>query len=280
MRWRKFKRILQNHPYLLDSGFQMSVAQAERIQAKEGYPSFEEMVMRAKQKSSAPASAWAPVDAVIARNKKAGVPRLWNAISSHPTRGWVIACLCAILLSCYLTLAPSGRALASYVVQIIMNVIDTGFSFTPAANKGALIRESDLEAVDTAEEMVDFESARLEVGRPVLYLQNEMFVLDKFELYNSDLIGDHLLITYITASGQRVELQQRWSINVENWLQIQENEKVWDEKLPDGTVLHCFIDPVNSTFTATAVWRDSIFLIYADEGLSPQEILESIRIDE
>ena len=143
-----------------------------------------------------------------------------------------------------------------------------------------MIRESDLEAVDIAEELVDFESARLEVGRPVLYLQNEMFMLDRFELYNSDLIGDHLLITYITASGQRVELQQRWSINVENWLQVQENGKVWDEELPDGTVLHCFIDPVDSSFTATAVWRGSIFLIFADEDILPQEIIESIRIDE
>ena len=280
MRWRRFIRILQNHPYLLDSAFQMSVAQAERIQAKDGYPSFEEMVRRAKQKSSAPAAAWAPVDAVIARNKKTGVHGLWNMLCSRPIRGWAIACLCAILLGCYLTLAPSGRALAYHVAKIVMQVLDKGFSFTPTSNEVVLIQESDPVVIDTPENVIDFESVRLEVGSPILYLQNEMFCLDNFELYDNDLTGKHLISTYIAASGQFIELQQRWSIRTENWLQINDDDIVWEDFLQDGTTLYCFIDPMDSTFNATAVWQDSILWIYAEKGILPQEVIHSIRISE
>lgn len=281
MHWPKLKKILRDHPYLLDDAFQMSITQAERIQEKEGYPSFEEMVMRAKQKSSAPASAWVTVDAVIARHKKARSPAtLWNALFSRPVRGWVIACLCTVLLGCYLSLAPSGRALASYVARIVMYVLDTGFSFRATSGKGVLIQESDLVAIDAVEKLPDLQSVRLDVGSPILYLQNEMFNLDNVQLYNNELTGKHLLITYITASGQHVELQQRWNINSENWLQVYQDEKVWEESLPDGTILHCFIDPIDSTFNATAVWQDSILWIYADEGIIPQEVVRSIRTGE
>lgn len=89
MRWVNFKKMLAEHPYFMSDDFKMSLDQACEIQNKEGYPTFEEMVAMAKRKSQLPVTAWAPVDAVIAKRRPNTSDR--KNIWKKPLGRWVVA---------------------------------------------------------------------------------------------------------------------------------------------------------------------------------------------
>lgn len=107
MRWKKLKKMLIMHPNMFNDDFKMSFNEAEKIQNKEGYPSFDEMVSIAKRKSNLPTSTWAPVDAVIKRRQSMNDAVLNNPGWSKAAKRCAIAGLCAILLACYLAFTPS-----------------------------------------------------------------------------------------------------------------------------------------------------------------------------
>ena len=131
MGWKQQKKIWAEYPYLVDDAFHMSMKQAMERQTAEGYPAFEEMVKAAKARSDLPASAWLPVDRVIAgKSKKDGawMHSHWNTI-----RRLAVACLCIVLIAGYLCFAPAGKAFAASIAKMVMQLMDNGIRYTPTA---------------------------------------------------------------------------------------------------------------------------------------------------
>lgn len=279
MIWRKLKKMLQEHPYLIDDAFHMPMKQAMDLQESEGYPSFEEMVLRAKWVSTAPASAWAPVDAVIARrqHKQKSLFGLWLR---PPTKVALVG-LCLLLLASYLAFAPSGRAFAASFVKIVMQIVDNGFRFSPVGTPDVSPRSDEIIPYEeTVEEFIDFDAAEKASQRQFVRLDGDMFILESLTLYDNSLSGILLSATYKTSDDIRVYLQQEWRKGASGWGEINPDETVWEETLSDGTILYCFIGSEDGIFTATAAWRDEIITIYAEEGISYQDVIKAIKINE
>ena len=70
MRWRKLKKYIQAHPYLIDKTYKLSMEEAQKRIDEAHMPTFEGTIRAAMRKSSLPASAWEPALRVIDRRKK------------------------------------------------------------------------------------------------------------------------------------------------------------------------------------------------------------------
>ena len=80
---RKFKKLVESYPNLVDGRFAISKAKAEEIIAeKGGHASLEEIVDRAKKRSDLPDSEWEPSTGSSRRSKP---PRIGaaQALSGH-----------------------------------------------------------------------------------------------------------------------------------------------------------------------------------------------------
>ena len=69
---RKFKKLVESYPNLVDGRFAISKAKAEEIIAEEGgHASLEEIVDRAKKRSDLPDSEWEPFNRLIEKEQAA-----------------------------------------------------------------------------------------------------------------------------------------------------------------------------------------------------------------
>ena len=278
MRWSKLKKIIIEHPYLISDDFHMSISEAKRIQKEEGFTSFEEMVENARKRSSFPDSALEEVYTAIEKHKeKANVEPKERKVFPNPfMRRWAIVGLCVLLLTGYLTLVPSGRALAASIVKIIVEVFNDGFLFTPAATPETSQGAQGIEQTQTV--FADFDEAQAFTQRPLLQLDNEAFQLDKVILYDNGVAGNLLAAAYKTPDGLNITLLQKWNMHGTPWFEV-DTSITWEETLWDGeTTLHCFIDAAdNDKFTATGVWNDVIVIIYAGNGIPYEDIISSLH---
>lgn len=279
MQWRKLKKVLAEHPYLLDDAFQMPLDQAMALQEQEGYPSFDEIVAMAKLRSSAPASAWAPVDAVLARHQRGQISlaNLWM----RPLVRVALIGLCILLFASYLSFAPSGRALAASFVKIVLQVAEDGFRFTPVSTPEATSSpDKNAAYAETIQNFPDFDAVEKATGRQLLRFEGSVFTLESLTLYDNSLSGVLLSATYKTPEGLNVYLQQEWKIDTSVWGETNPDEIVWEEAIFDGTVLYCFIGSESGTFTATTAWRDEIITVYAEKGVPYKNVIQAIAIKE
>ena len=277
MRWNKLKKIIIEHPYLISDDFHMSISEAKRIQEEEGFPSFEEMVENARKRSSFPDSAWEEVYTAIEKHKeKANVELKQRKVFPNPfMRRWAIVGLCILLLTGYLTLVPSGRALAASIAKVIVEVLDNGFRFTPTQTPvpGQIINEFE----ETVTEFSSFDELQEVVNRPLVQLNDDRFTIKETTLYESTFAGCFTNTIYYTSDGLEITLQQHWDIAGTPWFQT-DGAHIWEEILWDNsTIMYCFIDTAdNNMFTSTAVWEDNIITIYAEDGIPYQDILASL----
>ncbi len=276
MTWRKLKGILQEHPYLIDDAFHMPMKQAMDLQESEGYPSFEEMALRAKRVSTAPASAWVPVDAVIARRQRKQ-KSLFGLRLRPPTKVALVG-LCLLLLASYLAFAPSGRAFATYVAKIVMQIVENGFSFTPIGASNVSSQSDEIIAYEeTTQELPNFDEAVRVTGRHLLHLYGDMFTLKSLTLHDNSILGSTLSAIYETPEGLEVELKQRWRKSNSVFGETNPNDQVWEEILWDGTVMYCLIDE-DGLFNGLTAWQDTIVNVYAEEGVHYKGVLDALRI--
>lgn len=279
MRWKKLRKTINEHPYLISDDFHMSMRQAARIQEEEGYLSFEEMVACARKRSPFTNSAWQDVYSVIEKHWKQALPepRQIRMPIKRLTVRWVFAALCILLITGYFTLVPSGKALASTIVNIIVEIFDDGLRFKPTNASKPVSENNNFE--ESITEYSDYDSVIAHINRPVVRFTGDKFKLNTLILYEGGLAGSLLDASYYTQDGLHITLQQEWNIGGSPWFEL-ETESIWEETLwDDATRLYCYIDTEdNNKFTATAVWEDSIVTIYAEQGVTHQEIVDSLSI--
>ena len=279
MRWKKLRKTIIEHPYLISDDFHMSMRQAARIQEEEGYPSFEEMVACAMERASFTDSAWQEVYSVIEKNwqQVPAEPRQFHMPIKRLTVRWTLAALCIILITGYFTLVPSGKALAATIVNIIVEIFDDGLRFKPTNAPEPVSENNNFE--ESITEFSDYDSVQAQINRPIVRFTGDKFKLNTLKLYEGGLAGSLLDASYYTQEGLHITLQQEWSIGGSPWFEI-ESDYIWEEALWGNTTrLYCYIDTEdNNKFTATAVWEESIITIYAEQGVTYQEIVDSLSI--
>lgn len=268
MGWKQQKKIWAEHPYLVDDAFHMSMKQAMERQTAEGYPTFAEMVEVAKARSDLPASAWLPVDRVIAgKSKKSGawMHSHWNTI-----RRLAVACLCIVLIAGYLCFAPAGKAFAASIAKMVMQLMDNGIRYTPTAPAASSTGE--MEQVVFA----DFDEVQKAFDRQFLRLHGDEFTLESLVLYDDPLSGKLLSAIYAYPNGLTVELQQYWDQTTSSWLQYNRDETVQEVQLWDGTLAYYATDSPAGSLTINGVWQDAALTIYAYDSIPVQDILDAL----
>jgi hypothetical protein len=65
-----FRKILQEHPYLIDTAFVRSRSEAEKIVHAKHFPSYAAFIKRAKLKSKLPPNAWKPFEQALEIHEK------------------------------------------------------------------------------------------------------------------------------------------------------------------------------------------------------------------
>lgn len=279
MRWKKLRKTIIEHPYLISDDFHMSMWQAARFQEEEGYPSFVEMVASARKRAHFTDSAWQDVYSAIGKHwqQASAEPKQFHMPIKRLTVRWALAVLCILLITGYFTLIPSGKALASTIVKIIVEMFDDGLRFKPTNAPEPALNNNNFE--ESITEYSDYDSVQTHINRPVVRFVGDNFKLNTIKLYEGGLAGSLLDASYYTKDGLRITLQQEWNIGGSPWFEL-ETEHIWEETLwDDATRLYCYIDTEdNNKFTATAVWEDSIITIYAEQGVTYQEIIDSLSI--
>ena len=276
MRWKKLRKTIIEHPYLISDDFHISMRQAARIQEEEGYPSFEEMVVCAKERSTLPDDAWDSVYAAINNYDDSSIKPERNYISfTRPIMRWALIGLCLILILGYFTFIPSGRALANSIAKVIVRILDDGFLFKPAStptqSQGAVGFE------ETISNYNDFNAAEKSIGRQFLQINSEEYTLYSLQLYDSNVAGKRLYAFYKTDDNLMVSLYQQWDLQTDFWNMISSDETVWRESLSDGTTVYCLIDSLDKTFTAYAIWHDTVVTLYADSGIPYADVLALLK---
>lgn len=281
MRWNKLRKIIIEHPYMISDDFHMSMQQAKEIQEQEGYRSFEEMVESARRRSPLPDSAWQGVYAVI-NKQESQVSMSHSKLCWMPDRRqfvrWAIIGLSIILVTGYFTLIPSGKALAASIAEIIIEVFDDGFRFRPAYLPAPSQEKDTYE--ESVVEFMDYAAAQKQIGRPLIRFIGDSFRLDTLKLYEGSSAGSLLDASYYTQEGLHITLQQEWNISGAPWVEL-DTAHTWEETLGDEVTLCCYIDTADDNkFIAIAEWKDCIITIYADDGVSYQEIVSALHIPE
>lgn len=268
MGWKQQKKIWAEYPYLVDDAFHMSMKQAMERQTAEGYPAFEEMVKAAKARSDLPASAWLPVDRVIAGKSKKGGAWMhshWNTI-----RRLAVACLCIVLIAGYLCFAPAGKAFAASIAKMVMQLMDNGIRYTPTAPAASSTGE--MEQVVFA----DFDEVQKAFDRQFLRLHGDEFTLESLILYDDPRAGKLLSAQYAHLEGTAVYLMQDWDQTTSSWLEYRRDETIQEVQLWDGTLAYYATDSPAGSLTINGVWQDAALTIYAYDSIPVQDILDAL----
>lgn len=261
---RKFKKLVESYPNLVDGRFAISKAKAEEIIAeKGGHASLEEIVDRAKKRSDLPDSEWEPFDRLVEKEhstlnrRNTGV----GVISKGMCRGIVAIAALVAFITFFFTVTSTGKAWAKQLYSFILTVRDGGYTISPEV-------PYDFPAVDYEEKHYSsYEEFEKDTGYKAYKFKNtlELPVEDIMAVKSNS--GFSLYATFILNDVNRICIYQHWQISSPVWGIPDANARAWDYTLSDDIILHCQIDSIDNSFGAVAKIGDSYIEIVADSGV-------------
>lgn len=261
---RKFKKLVESYPNLVDGRFAISKAKAEEIIAeKGGHASLEEIVDRAKKRSDLPDSEWEPFDRLVEKEhstlnrRNTGV----GVISKGMCRGIVAIAALVAFITFFFTVTSTGKAWAKQLYSFILTVRDGGYTISPEV-------PYDFPAVDYEEKHYSsYEEFEKDTGYKAYKFKNtlELPVEDIMAVKSNS--GFSLYATFILNDVNRICIYQHWQITSEYFGSVSDCEQEWTHKLSDGNTLNCFIDSTDGSFLAVSIIDDSLITIIADDGV-------------
>ena len=261
---RKFKKLVESYPNLVDGRFAISKAKAEVIIAeKGGHASLEEIVDRAKKRSDLPDSEWEPFDRLIEKEQAAANRRSSSVVWAlgGMRRGIVILMALIVFITLFFIVTPTGRTWAKQLYSFILTVHDGGYTISPEI-------PYDFPAVDYKEKHYSsYEEFEKDNGYKAYKFKNtlELPVEDIMAVKSNS--GFSLYATFILNDGNRICIYQHWQITSEYFGSVSDCEQEWTHKLSDGNTLNCFIDSTDGSFLAVSIIDDSLITIIADDGV-------------
>lgn len=261
---RKFKKLVESYPNLVDGRFAISKAKAEEIIAeKGGHASLEEIVDRAKKRSDLPDSEWEPFDRLIEKERAAANRRSSSVgwALGGMRRGIVILMALIVFITLFFIVTPTGRTWAKQLYSFILTVHDGGYTISPEV-------PYDFPAVDYEEKHYScYEEFEKDTGYKAYKFKNtlELPVEDIMAVKSNS--GFSLYATFILNDGNRICIYQHWQITSEYFGSVSDCEQEWTHKLSDGNTLNCFIDSTDGSFLAVSIIDDSLITIIADDGV-------------
>ena len=240
---KKIKKLLQEHPYLIDSAFVRSRSEAILF-ANENDVTIEDFIERARNSSSLPTSSWDVFTEAIARKHDRKLQKNEvlkpDIISTHNTmprslRRAVAVLIAIVILTGFFTMTKPGIAMAQAVYRIVVVLLN-----------GQLIAQQnmppdDISPIDFENIPKQFESleqaARL-IGRPVASIEYEDAVLVDISTNLADGIMV-MLKTQYQINDSVLYLTQVFYDGVTSWGSVVGTDAIeLITELQDGNVMY------------------------------------------
>lgn len=274
IRHKQLKKLVREHPCLIDRTFLMSSSHAHALWKEAGgYPSMDAIVTQAKLSYDFPASFWEPVDHALDKRKGGGAILLHTRGMLRTHKKLAIALGIILSLSLFFGCVPVGRAMVKEAIQYVIQVFDDGYRIRQSRTDGAANqvtryvepREFNFSSFEEFENAFDKEA--LQVVCSDLHL-NKLYV-------KIDSLGTYLFAEYSSTNGGIVETRQEWDISSE-YFGDTSNMKAWEEAFWDGTKAYCYYYNDESVFHCIALWNNSHYSLYAYDGMDYSDLISYI----
>jgi len=289
---RKFRKLLQENPFIISDIFIRSYSEAEKF-AKKSKLSPELVVQRAKSRLDLSDECWENAETTLCRVRKRERLMGWlikgrnnNLGSIRFYRRLAVVCVLAIIALAFFVVFPSGRTLAkkafSYAMSIYTNriefneeVIQRRRSFislfvSSHEDETKEVHGSDDEAdlVTLYSSIEEFSSA---TGKRVVKLSLSDFPCAQVEATMSSLTGLSVRTTYSTPSGT-VGIIQKWLIGDGPSIGTSGNFNQ-TFRILDGVELICTTDIIDGQFEGFAMLSDSMLWVAITKDIRNIEVV-------
>ena len=214
MRWRKIKKYIQAHPYLIDKTYKLSMEEAQKRIDAAHMPTFEETIRAAMRKSSLPASAWEPALRVIDRRKKERARR--KVLIP------ITASLAAVTV--FFSATPIGQTLAADAARLVARIFDGHIVVESMGSSGEMVIPREIEPenllhpapAENGEEQVEiayssFAELYEKTGLNPIIVSYEGYTVENITLYPDTAADTLLCVTYQNSEKGNVFTYQSWS---------------------------------------------------------------------
>lgn len=275
MKWRKLKKYIREHPYLVDDAYKLSMHDAQKIIDEGNAMSFEEMIRSAMVKSSIPACKWEESVPALNRGKKP-IYRKRKALIG-------IACLAAVIL--FFAVVPIGRTWAKgaidFVVRIFSGNVVVENQNGSALSDGKIIigdappkpsEQTGSEEIEVRTKFNSFEELYEKTRLSPIIVAHPSYAITSIEYY-SDADTDTKRVTVIYSNKEYGEMvtHQYWDAD-EGMLISLEEDYFTKKVLPEQYTMYCCITPKDNWFNGSLVIDNSVFTI----GFSAEADMDNI----
>ncbi len=275
---RKIKKILLDHPffdYADRRGILLPEQEAARI-LFEAHPSFEEMVEAAKIRFADEGVPWdAFNDAIALRPKKnIALKQSRNAKNRLARRSQMAAALVLLLLLAFLAFAPTGRAAAANLIDIVMEIIGERAELTNRSEAGygnyAGWEDGETRVYDS------FDAFCAETGCTPFVLQADWMESVELTCTFRDGAGYTLMSVYTTRSDYLIQINQIWGTADD--LTVKNEDASYDKSIVRGNyTMYYAVDSADGKFAGTAILANSVLYISSDAGVDLEELIASMQ---
>ena len=285
MRWRKIKKYIQAHPYLIDKTYKLSMEEAQKRIDAAHMPTFEETIRAAMRKSSLPASAWEPALRVIDRRKKERARR--KVLIP------ITASLAAVTV--FFSATPIGQTLAADAARLVARIFDGNIVVENMESSGEMVipRETEPEGAlppASAENNVEqgeiayasFAELYEKTGLNPIVVGYEGYTLKSIVLTPDAADRKMLSVIYDSDTWGELFTYQIWSTGKEMASAMSIKENGFEKSILQGAQsMYCWIneDEKPRLFEGIAIQEQEkmIFQIGFKEDASVDNVLESLQ---
>lgn len=272
---RKFKKLVREHPYLLDDTFTISRSEAKKIY-KQGFPSAEELLEGAKRKyADLPPEGWKRFDDVLAEQKakkqkrrigRLDLNKVFCIVNRH--RRLAIACLILTLALSFFTLVPAGRALAAEIIRFFVKVFENRIEVTVEnSNKDALMEQGYLEAA-THTDLGN-------IGIEPFVLDVDWLMIDSI-IYEFDGTGKTIFTNYSTYDCMKLNTVQQWDVDAS--FSISANINNYDEvHLSDNFTMYVSADQDDGIIDGILIRLNDYILISTNSEILFNNLVDALK---
>ncbi|HWS28655.1 MAG TPA: hypothetical protein VN512_00940 [Clostridia bacterium] len=275
---RKLKKTLLDHPffdYADRRGILLPGQEAARILSG-AHPSFEEMVEAAKIRFAEENVSWDAFDDAIAlRPKKNIALKQSRSTKTRLVRHrQIAAALVLLLLLAFLAFAPTGRATAANLIDIVMEIIGER---TELINRSEAGYGNYAGWEDGETRMYDsFDAFCAETGCTPFVLQANWIESVELTCTFRDGFGYLLTSIYHASSGYGIQTEQIWGTADD--LAIRNKYDPYDESIiRNDYTMYYMVNPRDGKFAGVAGLAGSILYISADAGIDLKDLLAAMQ---
>lgn len=284
MRMRRIAKKIKENPAFLSDAYIRSKVEAEHLWGA-GFPSLNETLIRAEAKSTLPKEVWRQfrdqaLDEQEQRsdNVKARWTTSFGKLLLTHKRVAVVGMI-LFLTFCYLTLFPSGRALAKSFFDYIMSIAgrDIEIESTEYIDNEYISTGTTEAFFEINTEYATVEEFKKETGITPFTIECDGLTCISVREHYSSYAGRNLWIDYQIGRDGEVSILQSW-LYYDDSVSLSANSE-YDNSftLSNGAELYYAIDKIDGSFNGVILLEDSMLQISINDSAYFEEVLEALE---